>query len=400
MSPLESRVDVLIAGGGPVGLSLALALAGSGLAVRVVDGLGDEQVAALPDERHLALSEVSCRALEAFGLWRRLGAEPIRGLHISSRGDFGSVLWRAAEQGLERFGAVVRAKALLQCLRAAVSARSDLALVAPGRIVAAEVGAETVTVRVEGVAGDTWTTRLLVIADGSDSALRRAAGIAARIDDYGVAAICCAVRPARAHGGIAYERFTRSGPVALLPLGGGQCGAVHVVERAVVSGLLALDDGAYAAALQEAFGWRLGALRVVGPRVAYPLRRVLAERLVAPRQVLIGNAAQTVHPIGAQGFNLGLRDALALAECLLGAQSDPGVPELLEGYAAARRPDRDAVLADTHRLALATTSGRPGASLARSLALLLADRLEPIRTHLIQAGMGFRGPTPALARRP
>lgn len=399
MSELEASVDVLIAGGGPVGLSLALALADSGLSVQVVDGMGDERVTALPDERHLALSEVSCRALEAFGLWSRLGAEPIRGLHISSRGEFGSLLWRVEEQGLERFGAVARAKALLQGLRAAVRARSEVALAAPARIVSAEPGSEVVTVQVEGLPAAAMAARLLVIADGADSALRRAAGIKATIDDYGVDAICCAVRPARAHAGTAYERFTRTGPVALLPQGGGQCGAVHVVERAAVAGLMALDDAAYAAALQETFGWRLGALRGVGPRVSYPLRRVAADRLVAPRQVLIGNAAQAVHPIGAQGFNLGMRDALALAERLAEAKSDPGAPDVLADYAAARRPDRDAVLADTHRLALATTSGLPGAGLARSLALLLADRVEPVRAHVINAGMGFRGRTPALARR-
>lgn len=399
MNELEAPVDVLIAGGGPVGLSLALALAGSGLRVQVVDGMGEDQVAALPDERHLALSEVSCRALEAFGLWSSLGAEPIRGLHISSRGDFGSLLWRAGEHGLERFGAVARAKALLQALRAAVRARQDLSLAAPARIVAADVGAEAVTVKVEGLAEDTMTTRLLVIADGVDSALRRAAGIDVAIDDYGVDAICCAVRPARAHAGTAYERFTRSGPVAMLPQGGGLCGAVHVVDRGTVGGLVALDDAAYATALQQAFGWRLGALRVAGPRVSYPLRRVTASTLVAPRQVLIGNAAQAVHPIGAQGFNLGMRDALALAERLAAAAGDPGAPALLADYAAARRDDRDAVLADTHRLALATTSGLPGAGLARSLALMLADRVEPVRAHVVNAGMGFRGRTPALARR-
>lgn len=399
MNELEAPVDVLIAGGGPVGLSLALALAGSGLRVQVVDGMGEDQVAALPDERHLALSEVSCRALEAFGLWSSLGAEPIRGLHISSRGDFGSLLWRAGEHGLERFGAVARAKALLQALRAAVRARQDLSLAAPARIVAADVGAEAVTVKVEGLAEDTMTTRLLVIADGADSALRRAAGIGATVDDYGVDAICCAVRPARPHGGTAFERFTRSGPVALLPQGGGLCGAVHVVDRAAVATFAALDAAAYGAALQEAFGWRLGTLRVAGPRVSYPLRRVASDTLVAARQVLIGNAAQAVHPIGAQGFNLGMRDALTLADHLTRVVADPGSPALLADYAAARRPDRESVLADTHRLALATTSGLPGAGLARSLALLLADRLEPVRAHVINAGMGFRGPTPALARR-
>ncbi len=399
MNELEAPVDVLIAGGGPVGLSLALALSGSGLSVQVIDSMDEAQVAALPDERHLALSEVSCRALEAFGLWPTLAAEPIRALHISSRGDFGSLLWRADEQGLGRFGAVARAKALLQGLRAAVRARSDVALAAPARIVAAEAGAEAVTVRIEGLPAAAMAARLLVIADGADSALRRAAGITATIDDYGVDAICCAVRPARGHGGTAYERFTRSGPVALLPQGGGLCGAVFVVPRGDVARMVSLDEAAYGAALQDAFGWRLGALRVAGQRVSYPLRRVAADTLVAPRQVLIGNAAQAVHPIGAQGFNLGMRDALALAERLAGARSDPGAPELLAEHAAVRRPDRDSVLADTHRLALATTSGLPGAGLARSLALLLADRVEPVRAHVINAGMGFRGRTPALARR-
>lgn len=397
--------DILIAGGGLVGLSLALALGGSGLRVAVVDRVPMKPDARAPDERHLALSEVTCRVLETLGVLASLGsdAEPIRAIHVSSAGEFGATRWAAADSGRSRFGVVVPARRLLQSMQQAVLARSDLRVLAPGAVIEARVDADGVNATIEtGLAQPLGLrARLLVIADGVDSALRTAAGIGTERHDYQRSAICCALSPERDHQGTAFERFTRSGPVALLPQALGRCGAIQVVDDAQVEALMALGDDDYLRQLQTAFGYRLGRLRRVGARVSYPLRRVLAQRLTAPRQVLIGNAAQAVHPVGAQGFNLGLRDAAALAERLLDANraaGDPGDPQLLEAYAASRAGDRSATTGLSHALAQFTSLKLPPAGWLRTLALLAADRVEPLREHLVLGGMGYRGATPALAR--
>ncbi|HWS27743.1 MAG TPA: FAD-dependent monooxygenase [Xanthomonadales bacterium] len=397
--------DILIAGGGLVGLSLALALSGSGLRVAVVDRVPMTTGARAADERHLALSEVTCRVLENLGVLPALGsdAEPIRAIHVSSAGEFGATRWAAGDAGRSRFGMVVPARRLLQALQQAVLARSELRVLAPAAVVDARIDADGVhaTVASDGAQPQSLRARLLVIADGVDSALRDAAGIGTERHDYQRSAICCALSPERDHQGTAFERFTRSGPVALLPQAFGRCGAIQVVDNDQVEGLMALPDDDYLRQLQSAFGYRLGRLRRIGLRVSYPLRRVLAQRLTAPRQVLIGNAAQAVHPVGAQGFNLGLRDAATLADCLLDAHragGDPGDPALLQGYAASRASDRTATTGLSHALAQFTSLKMPPAAWLRSLSLLAADRIEPLREHLMLGGMGYRGATPALAR--
>jgi 2-octaprenyl-6-methoxyphenol hydroxylase len=395
--------DILIAGGGLVGLSLALALSGSGIRVTLVDRQPMGDSARGPDERHLALSEVSCRILDALGVLPILGAdaEAIRAVHVSSAGEFGAVRWAASDSGRARFGMIAPARRLLLALQRAVQARGDIRVIAPGAIVRAAPGAEQVVATLDGAAERDCSARLLVIADGVESQLRTDAGIGTTRHDYQRTAICCALRPERDHGGTAFERFTRNGPVALLPQSGGRCGAVYVVPTDAAPHLLSLSDADFLRQLQDAFGYRLGRLRQVGERVAYPLRRVIAERLTAPRQVLIGNAAQAVHPVGAQGFNLGVRDAATLAERLLVAHraaQDPGAESLLDSYAQARAADRAATTGLSHALALATLPDIAPARWLRSLSLLAADRLAPVREHLQLGGMGFRGATPQLAR--
>jgi 2-octaprenyl-6-methoxyphenol hydroxylase len=395
--------DVLIAGGGLVGLSLALALSGSGLRVTVVDPAPLEAAERAADERHLALSELTCRILERFGVLATLGAAaaPIRAIHVSSAGEFGAARWPASAIGRERFGLVVPARRLLRALQQRVQACADLRVLAPAQVTAAEPGAEALTASVRTGDADGLPLRagLLVIADGVDSVLRSAAGIDCERLDYQRSAICCAVAPERDHDGTAFERFTRSGPVALLPQAQGRCGAIMVVDNADVARLMALNEGDFLRELQAAFGYRLGRLLQAGERVSYPLRRVLAERLTAPRQVLIGNAAQAIHPVGAQGFNLGLRDAATLAGLLRATvDGDPGADALLQAYALARKDDRAATTGLSHTLAEVSGMRAPPASWLRSLALLAADRIEPLREHLLLAGMGYRGATPALAR--
>ncbi len=397
--------DVLIAGGGLVGLSLALALSGSGLRVTLVDPAplyGAERAA---DERHLALSEVTCRILERFGVLATLGsaAAPIRAIHVSSAGEFGAARLSASAIGRERFGLVVPARRLLRALQQRVLQCVDIKVLAPAQVTVVEPGVDALLASINGGTADrnALRARLLVIADGVDSALRSAAGIGCERHDYQRSAICCALTAERDHEGTAFERFTRSGPVALLPQAQGRCGAIMVVDSADVARLVALSEADFLRELQRVFGYRLGRLLQAGERISYPLRRVLAERLTAPRKVLIGNAAQAIHPVGAQGFNLGLRDAATLAGRLLDAAArglDPGADVLLQTYAEARADDRRATTGLSHALAEISGMRAPPASWLRSLALIAADRIEPLREHLLLGGMGYRGATPALAR--
>ncbi len=379
--------SIHIAGGGLVGFSLALALRLRGVAVTLSERGPDPATGNAPDERHLALAERSLRFLAGLGLQRFLDdhAEPIRRVHISSAGEFGVTRWDASEQGLTRFGAVVPARKLLLALREAAAQPGIELRFGDGVVRSEHDDASIVAISANGTR---TVSQLLVIADGADSSLRAASGIGADVHDYGHDAIVAAIDTDKPANGEAFERLLRNGIVAVLPQKGTRAGAVFVQPRDRAAELMAQDGDDFLAELQAAFGYRLGRLRRPGPRVRWPLRRVMADALVAPRRVVIGNAAQAVHPIGAQGLNLGLRDVADLVD-LLGA--DPGDVHALARYAQHRAPDRLAICEQTHRLALGTLLHFPLAALARSVALAAADRVPPIRDYLTLRGMGWRG---------
>jgi 2-octaprenyl-6-methoxyphenol hydroxylase len=205
------------------------------------------------------------------------------------------------------------------------------------------------------------------------------------------------VRAEHAPDGTAYERFTATGPTALLPRGDRHFGAIHGVPSEQAANVAALDEAAWLGRLQQAFGWRIGRFLASGERSAYPITRVVAERLTAPRAVLVGNAAQTLHPIGAQGFNLGLRDALTLAE-LIGQGGDPGADSLLRTYADRRAEDRQRTLAFSDGLARLTANPAPLLRPLRSLGLAAVDVSPTLQAYLVGGAMGFRGDVPALCR--
>jgi 2-octaprenyl-6-methoxyphenol hydroxylase len=250
-------------------------------------------------------------------------------------------------------------------------------------------------------AGERWLrTRLLVGADGTESLVRRAFGIEVERHDYGQSAFVTTVTVDRPLHGCAYERFTDSGPVALLPLGANRAGLVLSVPTADAARVAALDDDAFIAFVHERFGWRAGRFSRPGRRKPYPLARVLASRTTAPRIVLVGNAAQTVHPLGAQGFNLGLRDALTLAELLraaVAAGADPGAAELLARHVRRRAADRSATTRFSDDLVRLMGNDFAPLRIARSLGFHALDRIAPLKRRFALRGMGFRGDTPLLA---
>lgn len=393
--------DIVIVGGGLVGASLACALDGHGWSVALVEAAAGASMAPPSfDERNLALAAASLNALGALGVLRHLPTRPapIRRIHITRAGDFGAVRLAAADYGREAFGGVVVARELGNALEARLGELRSLTRSMPARMVALESGVDThrLTIERDGER-DTIEARLLVAADGTGSFVREALGIGVERHDYAQTLFVCTAAAERAPDGQAWERFTETGPVALLPRPDGHYGAVMGVAAEDAETVAALDDAAYLDLLQSRIGGRPGRLIRVGRRSRYPIRRVLAQRLVAPRAVVMGNAAQTIHPIGAQGFNLGLRDALTLAE-LLETGGDPGESQRLARYPELRREDRERTLAFSDGLARLTANPTFPMHVLRSLGLLALDRLPGMKASLVSGAMGFRGATPRLAR--
>jgi 2-octaprenyl-6-methoxyphenol hydroxylase len=337
--PLLSKAGVLIVGGGLVGASLAIALDAAGIPATLVETAAPRAEAQPSyDERNLALARATVNGLESIGVWRHAaaGATPIRHIHVSRAGEFGSARITATSQGVDALGWTLPARELGAALLRRLDKCTRLTRLAPATLSALQPLAEGWRAQISTADGvHHLDTPLLVGADGTHSFVRAQLGIEAEQHDYQQCLFVCTVTPAHEHSDRAYERFADDGPIALLPLAERRCGLVLTVSADEAEAVAALDDAGFLELAQRRFGWRLGRLSRPGKRHPYAIHRVAAAQLTAPRAVLIGNAAQTVHPIGAQGFNLGLRDALTLAE-LVASAGDPGDAGLLASYAARR----------------------------------------------------------------
>jgi 2-octaprenyl-6-methoxyphenol hydroxylase len=400
----EQRCDVAIVGGGMVGASLALALAALPLDVVVVEAVEPEDGSQPSfDSRTIALSNGTRRIFSGLGVWDEIAREatPIRKIHVSDRGRFGTALIDAAEQGVPALGYVAESRVIGRALWRRLRGAARTRLVAPGRVTTVAPGPARMTLSVEGPAGAlSLAARLVVAADGAASLVRRAAGVGAARWDYGQTAVISLVTAERYHDHVAYERFTPTGPLAVLPGPDGRVVVVWTLAPAEATRVMALEDPAFVGELQERFGWRLGRLVAAGPRHAYPLALTQAAAERAPRTAIIGNAAQGLHPIAGQGFNLGLRDAATLAEVLAEANpaDDPGGDAVLARYAAWRRTDRHALIAFTDGLVRLFASPFGPVRTARSLGLVLFDLSPTAKSALSRLSFGFAGRLPRLAR--
>ena len=398
---MEAVHPVLIVGGGLVGASLALALDRAGIAAAMVEAAPPGAMPAVFDQRNLSFADATVNALTALGVMQRLRAPAgtIRRIHASRSGDFGRVLLDAADYGRDGFGQVVVARDFGEALEARLAELPHLVRHRPARFLGFGGTADGVR-QVRIVDGDgerVLHARLVVAADGTGSQVRDALGIAVDEHDYRQRLFVARLRTRRAPDGIAYERLGDDGPTALLPRGDGAWGLVHGVAEADADAVAALDDRAFLDRVQSAFGWRAGRFTEVGERSVYPATRAVAARTTAMRAVLVGNAAQALHPVGAQGFNLGLRDALTLAE-LVAEADDPGADALLDAYAARRREDRERTLAFSDGLARLTANRASLLRPLRSLGLLAVDRVPSLQSLLAGGAMGYRGDVPALCR--
>lgn len=414
-SSSAAQHDVLIVGGGLVGASLAIALDRIGIDVALVEAAPAGALPAVFDERNLSFAEATVNALTALGVMQELRAPTgaIRRIHASRRGDFGRVRLEAGDYGREAFGQVVVARDFGEALEARLSGLAQITRYRPVRFVGLDHGDDAYrVVRIADGTGERIVrAKLLVAADGTRSSVRDALGIAAVEHDYLQTLLVARLRAERAPDGTAWERLGDDGPTALLPRGDRHYGLIHAVARADAAQVQALGDEDFLARVQRAFGWRAGRLLAVGARSAYPAIRLVARSLTAPRAVLVGNAAQTLHPIGAQGFNLGLRDALTLAELIQHQRRDardldqpasnpcdPGDAGLLAAYAHKRAGDRTRTLAFSDGLARLGANPAPLLAPLRSLGLLALDRVPSLQSLLVGGAMGYRGDVPALCR--
>lgn len=396
--------DIAIVGGGLVGASLALALADTPLRLVLIEAAAPPAGAPSWDERCIALNDASRQIFGRYGIWEALAPQTaaITATHISERGRFGVTRFRAAEAGLAALGHNTPMRALGAELMTRVRVQPNLRLLCPARLQTLQLGEPTVELRLES--GEALRARLVVAADGAGSAVRQLLGYAAERRDYQQTALVTAVRTQRDPVGVAYERFTPEGPFALLPKPrlaedrepGYPCSLIWTLPSERTEAMQALPEAEFLRAAEDCFGERLGRFLSLGRRLPHPLQRSLAEQLTAPRVVFCGNAAQSLHPVAAQGFNLGLRDVAALAErqqaCAL-AGGDPGEPAGLAAYAAARAADRQRTAEFTDRLVRLFSNRIPLLSGLRHLGLLALDLTPPLKESVLRQNLGHRGLT-------
>ena len=394
--------DIAIVGGGLAGASLAVALAPLGYDIKVIEAVAykaTEQPSY--DDRTLALSHSSCRILSGIGLWEKLEADAtaIRKIHITELARPGRVVLDPAEMGLTEFGHVVEARRFGAAVTSVLEKTGNIELISPASVKDIEIGGPRTKLHLESAEGAMeLEARLVVAADGANSFIRNHLNIPTKNRDYGQTAVICNITPEFAHEGRAFECLTDTGPFAVLPHTGERCGLVWSVATASAAGLLELDDETFLVRAEKRFGTHLGAFLKAGKRTAYPLKLVRASEDVRERLVILGNAAHAIHPIGAQGFNLALRDAAVLAEILADDdQGDPGETGLLHTYSAWRRQDQRGTIAASDGMTRLFSNPSPFAAGLRT-AGLIAHALSPsLRRRSAIKAMGYRGRVPRLA---
>lgn len=411
----KSDYDLIIVGGGLVGASLAISLAEQDCRIALIEASAfrSEQLPSY-DDRAIALSFGSRRIFEGMGLWPVLAKKvtPIKRIHVSDQGRFGFTRLDCDEENVDALGYVITARELGMSLLARLdeyvnSVHNDkLTLMSPASVTGITLADDQarLTINHEGKS-ETLSSKLIVAADGGQSSIRQQLGIDTEERDYQQTAVIANLSPGRPHQGVAYERFTTQGPMALLPLSPqdneDRCALVWTREPKDAERIMTLDDATFLAEAQACFGQRLGRFTKIGQRHAYPLTLIRAGEQVRARLALIGNAAHTLHPIAGQGFNLGLRDVATLAQAILDAHranQDIGALQVLEPYAQWRARDQHQVIGFTHFLVESFSTRFLPLAVARNLSLLATDILPPVKHTLARHAMGLAGKLPRLAR--
>ena len=387
------RVDIAIIGGGLVGASLAVALQAEakqrGWSICLIEpftpGNGYQPSY---DARSTALSFGSQQIYQRLGLWQQISqrAEPIKQIHVSDRGRFAAARLSAEEEGVSALGYVVENAWLGECLWQALD-QQVVSWRSPAQVTRMQALADGYRLTLDD--GCELECSLAILAEGGRSGLREQLGIAVSTTPYGQSALIANLSPQDAHNGLAFERFTEEGPMAMLPLADNRCALVWTRATLEAERLFALSDVAFLAELQQAFGYRLGSLRQVGTRYLYPLALTAAKEQVRQHLVVLGNAAHSLHPIAGQGYNLSLRDTLVLAETLLASSAPLGDLATLQRYLSSQQVDQQLTVGFSDQVTRLFSTGQPLLAAGRNLGLLGLDLLPPAKRWFARQAMGL-----------
>jgi 2-octaprenyl-6-methoxyphenol hydroxylase len=402
---MQHDYDLLIIGGGLAGNCLALALKDAGLNIAIVEASTREQLQdSSAGDRALALAAGTIKMLEALGIWQGIShaATAIKDIHVSDRGHFGKVRLSARKERVDALGYVITARDI-ETHAAKLVAEAGIELICPARLVGLMAGSNAVNVSLKhGDQSITASVKLLVGADGGNSSVRKLLEINQHVTEYGQTALVTTVKSSLPHNNVAFERFTSSGPLALLPVGVDHCAVVWTRNSEDADALMSGSESDFLAELQQCFGYKLGALSLAAPRRAFPLSLIRAEKMVADRTVVIGNAVHQLHPVAGQGFNLGLRDVVRLAEMIIEqhqAGRDIGAADFLTAYADSRQKDHDRTIGFTNNVVRIFSNDWMALAAARNIGLAVLDLIPSAKTMLSRHAMGLAGRLPRLGNR-
>ena len=388
---VDRQVDILIIGGGLTGSTLMLALANMGYKILLIEDKPLKSRAHADfDARSLALAPSTVNILQTLNIWQHLqqDASAIETIHVSERQNFGSLRIKGEEDS--PLGFVVEMQNINSVL---IKMLDEKNIITKAKLIKLNYTDGLATILTDD--GEVKIKAgLIIAADGTDSTARNLCDLSAEAKDYNQHALVANIGLARSHKQYAYERFTSSGPLALLPMTGLRSSLVWSLEPNEAAMYRTCNEEFFLKSLQRAFGYRLGRLVKVGERMVYPLRQVIMKETVIGKVVFIGNAAHTLHPVAGQGFNLGLRDVATLAQCIV---KDGISSKMLEAYKLARRHDQNSILKFTDFLAEIFTNHLPGLSLMRGVGLIALDNSEILKKILARYARGFGGVIPDLA---
>ena len=395
---MQNQYDIAIVGAGLVGSSLACALADLPHNVAILDSQSHvtfkSSTRVNQDGRSIALTLSSKKMLDALDLWSELSAlaVPIKKIHISDQGRFGATRLDSDRYDVESFGYLVPAEELIRILFEQTKKLKNVDCLQPFKVTQVENSLQGVVIHSEE---KSIQAKLLIAADGAQSFIRQSLNITVEEKDYAQIAIVGSVVAEQHHEYTAYERFTNHGPLAILPRANNTCGFIWMNPTEVAENNMTLTDETFMNELQQAFGYRLGHFKQVSKRFAYPLALSVSEKSVQDRIVLIGNAAQTLHPIAGQGLNLALRDIAELCD-LLKENSLDDINEALRTYEDKRQPDIENTIRFTDRLNFIFNADYPLLSRSRGLGLALLGAIPILEERIVKQNLGALGSTASL----
>lgn len=419
MSVNNTDFDLIIIGGGLVGASLACALENASLRIAIIEAFpfksDNSEYQPAFDARSVALSYTSKQVFAGMGLWssiNKLGVAAIKKIHISDRGHAGITRLNADDENVDALGYVVETRVIGKALFDRLHKQENLTLIAPAKLKNFEINADIASATIEItnenglVESKVLTTKLLVAADGDDSFVRRISGVRIKQRNYEQSAVIANIATDKPHHNQAFERFTDSGPLALLPMAAtenekNRYSLVWTINSSEQEEMMSWSDETFLENLKARFGERAGQFTNVSARYVYPLSLMRAKEHVRERLAIIGNAAHTLHPVAGQGFNLGLRDVAALSQVIIDAsreEKDIGDLAVLQAYADWRKRDHiQTALATDSIVRIFSNNFLPLAAL-RNLGLLVVDLVPPLKKVFARHAMGYVGKSPRLSR--